>query len=56
MWRSGAVSTFAGSGECGHTNTSNLFERPFGVYFDASAGGSVICGDMHSVRRIKTGE
>jgi hypothetical protein len=56
---SGAMSAFAGTGKAGHTNTSaalSQFHRPESVCFDTTAGGSVICTDFHSVRRIKNGE
>ncbi len=56
---SGAVSALAGSGEYGHTNESaalSQFSFPEVVCFDASAGGSVICSDRHTIRRIKDGE
>ena len=59
VWRSGAVSAFAGSGEEGHTNTSaalSQFFYPQGVCLDASDGSSVICSDNYSVRAIKNGE
>ncbi len=52
------MNVFAGSGPKGHINASaalSSFNSPSAVYFDASGGGSVICSDYHSVRRIKNG-
>jgi hypothetical protein len=59
MWMFQVLSVFAGSGSMGHINASaalSQFRYPYGVCFDASAGGSVICSDFNSVRRIKNGE
>ncbi len=56
MGGAGTVSSFAGVGNDGRSIAIAGTERPFGVCFDASAGGSLICSDQQSVLRIKNGE